>query len=169
MSAQLRLLIQAPFVWICERVRFLAKMSILASIETILKIQYFLISWRHSYICTYIYAYHDLVESHCSLLLSPQTLIQCPIPTHLTLHDRIVQRTVYLDLGCFKDALFWQSTNCLHIVIYKKKWVCRWMSRSATQIAFGMRKSKAVQIAKIQTSLHLCYRTISITRFGVCD
>ena len=33
------------------------------------------------------------------------------------------------------------------------------MSGSATQFAFGMRESRAMQIAKIQTSLHLYYRT----------
>ena len=55
--------------FICSHIwkgRFLAKMSILASIEAMLKIQYFQQVVGHI-MKTYIYAYHDLVESQCSL------------------------------------------------------------------------------------------------------
>ena len=59
-------------VRICQRVRFLATMSILASISSMLKIQYFQQVVGHTMkslsTCTYIYTIHvhDLVESQCS-------------------------------------------------------------------------------------------------------
>ena len=75
-------------------------------------------------------------------ILTSKTLIRCPNPAHLPCKTGLFSVQVYLDLSCFKDALFWESTKYLLIMIHKK-WVCRWMARSATQFAFGMRKKQS--------------------------
>ena len=86
--------------------------------------------------CTYIYTYHDLVESQCSprklrfgVPFPAPYLVKPDCSAHRFIKTLAVSRTLYSD----------KNTYCLHIVTYKK-WACRWMSRAATQFVFGMRE-----------------------------
>ena len=139
-------------------------MPTFASILAMAKIQYFQQVVCHIMksvsTCTYRYTYHDLVESPCS---SPK--LRCPIPIHLPCKTGLFSAQVYLDLTCFKDALFWQNPNCLHIVIYKNVCVGECLDQLHS-LHLVCVKSRAVQIAKIQTSLHLYYRTKVIVQLA---
>ena len=77
--------------------------------------------------CVILYRYIYVSRLGRKPMLTPKTSVQCLIPDHLPCETGLFNAKIYLDLSCFKDALFWQSTNPR-------------ISRLATQLAFGMRE-----------------------------
>ena len=144
-------------------------MSSFASIYSIVKIQYFQQVVYHImksvWTCTYIYTYHDFVESQCSprklrfgVPFPAPYLVKPDCSAHRFINTLAVSRTLYSD-----------KTHIVSTSWYTKNERVDECPEQLHSLYLVCVKSKAVQIAKIQANLHLYYRTKYISRFGVCD